>query len=510
VSATTAQALLEWEDANPLLKGVPCDFTFESVHEALSYDPSQEWDRDSVQLAQMRRLTHRVKHVFVATRFCVDFSIKFLENLVTGLIERDPRKTDNKARLYVTGAFKGRDWTSVPWFPSSAGGMVLEGITGVSKTHTVERVLRLLPHQVIEHEGSQEYGWKELKQLLYLVVPMPSTARIGPFLLAVALQMDKVLGTSYTPELTKRSGLSDDKRAVLVLHWLTVHRCGYLIVEECQERNLHSEVLSLDFLTFFLRALNWGVPVCLIGNPKALSSIRSHVQDGRRFSMGHWFTAEPAWHPMSDVWAKDLVPSLWGWSPCSEPDDAIPNLEALLWRRTGGVPGFLAQLRKEALDVAISDGRKSVNREDIEKGFRGRGMAANHRLIDALVRRDAGALSTLTDVPASQILDRWKELQLVRPQGASGNGHQPQGRKAPAHGQSKQADDPGSSKTEPVVNPAPPIDLPPQPKADSSSTQRSTTTASASNAELPSSREAPPPEYSSSEQATDRRSVGKR
>lgn len=407
------QTYFEWEDANPLLKDIPLGLTFESLGMILPHDPKLLWEDIETPMNRMSRVIRKIDQVFVVTKTLVDFALQFMGLLIQGLEARDPRIANSRARLYETGRFKGMPLAQLPWLSGMAGGMVLEGMTGVSKSMVIKRILQFLP-QVVAHKASDDYGWTQLKQLVYLVVPMPSSARLGPFLLEVVMQMDAVLGTSYATSMAT-SRLSDDKRAVLVLHWLSVHRCGFLIVEECQERNLPQQVFGSDFLSIFLRAMNWGIPVCVVGNPKALATIRTFTQDGRRFSAGHWFTFEPVWDFRTSVWRKDFVPGIWGWSPVEAEHQHIPNLEQYLWKKTGGIPGFLAILRRESLMSAWRAGRKHVEQADVEAAYMGRAMAMHHRLIDALTTYDAGTLAALTDVPADSIVARWQELGFLEP-----------------------------------------------------------------------------------------------
>ena len=289
---TEHQSFFEWEDENPLLKLIPLNISFSSMGLLLAHDPKVLWEGENIEESRLPRLIGRIRRVFIVTKIAVEFALQFFELLIEGLEARDPRLEKNRSRIFDTGRFKGKALSDLPWFSDSAAGMVVEGITGVAKTFILKRVLSLIP-QTCAHAASPEYGWHSLTQLIYLVVPMPSSSRQGAFLLDVALGMDKVLGTSYADSLRSRD-YSDDKRAVLVLHWLSAHRCGALIVEECQERNLPSSVFGSEFLSLFLRAMNWGIPVVVLGNPKALSTIKTFTQDGRRFSVGHWFTDRKA------------------------------------------------------------------------------------------------------------------------------------------------------------------------------------------------------------------------
>ncbi|MEQ1684279.1 MAG: hypothetical protein ABL916_11565 [Burkholderiaceae bacterium] len=402
----------EWRRANPLLKHIPAQMTFEKMGMALRYDPRSAWGGVLPPVDQMHVHCYGIKDLFAPEYQHIDAAMRFLSMVHVSLNQRDPRLPRNRALLYEQGRLKGKVLKAVPWRaenPWNMGGAmggVIEAITGEGKTLFVQRLTSLFAHQVVDHEASEENGWIDFKQLVYLRVFMPTGAGKAGFILEIAKEMDRLLGTSYAAELTSY-GKEVEKQLVLLLIWLSVHRCGMLIIEEAQERIISAVDFGKEFLLFFLKVLNWDIPLLLIGNPKALSHVRTFSQDNRRFSDAAWCTLEPITSWQDPAWKDDLVPAVWGYNVLSDPDEPIPNLPKFLWGLTGGSRSALARLRREALIAAISEGASSVTRKHVLKGYAGQSMRSLHSFIGAFVKKCVKLLDKFTDVPRERFAAKW-------------------------------------------------------------------------------------------------------
>lgn len=399
----SVEDFFEWEAANPLLAGLPGPMSYGEMEAYLDYDPADAWKEQPIPDEERRGAAEKVIHRFVPVHRCVDAAMRLHQGLLNGLKARDPRLPQNRAAIYERAALAKTPLKHLPWFSSGAPGFVFSGSTGEGKSMLIERYLAGIP-QVIVRPANTEYGWLDLKQLVWLKVSMPANGgRLG-LLAEVAAAMDGVLGTDYSRQL-RAHGTTIDVQLVMVLIWLNTHRCGLFVIEETQERTAKTATFGAEFLTYFLKILNWGIPTLLIGNPKALKAVEDFVQDGRRFAEA-WIDFYPISDPQDPEWDA-LVLALWRWRTTKEPDEPLPDLESFLWSRTGGHRAALAVLRRESLTAAIDAGSEKVSKSHILTAFHSAGYRKRQRLIAGLVKKDIGSLETFSDFPVAGLAQQW-------------------------------------------------------------------------------------------------------
>jgi len=326
--------------------------------------------------------------------------------LYTGLKGRAPAAEDAKQFIYLSAQQLGKPIQVLPWNPSSARGMIIEAPTGSGKTHCVDVFLARLP-QVICHGHEPNCAWRALKQLVYLKVHMPADGSRGGFLTAAFFEIDIALGTDY---LERYRRWTIEKQLVALLHVLAVHRCGLLIIEEAQEQALSTGTFSADFRTFFLRILNWRIPLVLVGNPLAFTKIKHFAQDVDRFSEAGWHTLMPCLDPQSAEWREDWMPGLWAPTLLNEPDQPYPanstpneldsTLDGFVWKRTAGVPRYIARLRSIVNEVALKAGIPRITRELVDRVYLlDPRIQPLRRRIEAITSKRWQALASFDDMP---------------------------------------------------------------------------------------------------------------
>lgn len=382
---------------------------------ALIHSPVPLAGNCSVAKEQRRRLTDEYQRVFVPTHEAIRIADRILSSILHGLERRNPTWPEVQRWINSTQQWHGRIVDDIPWNPIHAKGMILEGMTGIGKSHVVERVLDLLP-QVVDHEPKGDWGMLKLRQLVWLKVPMPADHSRRGLLASILAEMDRVMETGYYKSMIRPSNRIETL-IVSVMQLLVQHRCGMLIIEEAQEANLGSKVFSRDFLNFFLRILNWGIPILIVGNPLSFVELRTHAQDVDRFSEGGWFTMLPAWGPESEIWKKSWLLGLWQPSLLDQSDAPFTSISSVpeandwasfLWQLTGGLPRQLARLRAEVMDRALVNNVPQITSDFVMQVFlqspRFSNVMARNR---ALANHDINALMGYRDLPLKQLREYW-------------------------------------------------------------------------------------------------------
>ena len=408
---------LEQSTTNPLRAAVGPMRSPGQLLQALINEPITPENVAQVPLAQRIALVDAFKTIFVPTEATLEIAIALQAMLYEGLDRRDPRLKNNRRFILDSAALKGQAFADVEPFPaedSTALGLTIEGITGLGKSMVVERFLNLFP-QVVGHGDDAACGWCALKQLVWLRVHLPSDGTRGGFLTAAFLELDRALGTGYAEQYAR---WTVERKLVIFLHLLSLHRCGLLVIEEAQDKALGELAPFADeFLTFFLRLLNYGVPTVLIGNPLAFVRLNRFSQNTSRFAEGGSFRLEPVMDPASDDWSSLWIPRLWKPTLLDEPDEdyrAVSDhpldktLEGFVWRRTAGIPRLVARLRREVQTRALMLGLSRVTAPLVDHVFHSsEKFTKEHPLIDAFVRKDAHALEAWRDIPSADYQKRW-------------------------------------------------------------------------------------------------------
>lgn len=388
---------------NPLLQDIPAPRSDYEWGAFLDYNPMQGAGRAGLTVKEATQLTENIRDIFVATEQIIEMTVAAHRILWEGLVQRDPRR-------YIGGAefqhLTIEQRSKLPFKPVDPSGMLVMGITQQGKSRFVQRFGQLLP-QVIDRDGSVP-GMKAMKQLVYLVVPMPVDKSRKGFLFNALMAMDGVLGSSYASENTSRRSI--EQLTEQLLRKLADHCCGLLILEEAQESNgIVMKNAGSDFAGLFMRILNAGLPMMVVGNPMAFKDLfeSHHSQTLARFHKGGVFVLDPPMHWTDPEWADDLVPTIWSATVLNEADEPVADLAERLWKKTGGFRHLLAPMRQRCLVLALERGSDRVTLEIFEEMMEE--PFGDSDLCDAFAGHDFTALSKCRDIPWKYFRDEWRE-----------------------------------------------------------------------------------------------------
>lgn len=400
--------------ANPLVKGLPPFLTGAQMADKLVHRPLSEVNWESAPLAQRAVVLNQLKLTFCVTEDSLRIAMALQSLLWDGLLARDPRLPEQRRMVYEVAEYDYKKIETMEWRDEFIGGITIRGITGVGKSAAVNRFLSLFP-KFIRHGRNEAAQWVEFCQLVYLKVPMPADGTRGGFLQNCLLEMDKVMGTDYYKRHQGKQW-TVERQLVNVLHYLSLHRCGLLIIEEAQQKNLAVSQFASDFLTFFLRLLNHSIPVVIIGNPLAFSVLDSFSQDQSRFSEYGDFRIGPTYDFRDEEWRDAWMSDLWRATLLDEEDELIEHLDELIWTYTAGFPRYVARLRRETLSVAIQMESTKVCRSHIEIAKMSPSMVGAGKLITAFIGRNWRDLEQFMDIPIAETRLRWLRLASSQPQ----------------------------------------------------------------------------------------------
>jgi hypothetical protein len=288
--------------------------------------------------------------------------------------------------------------------------MTTYGITGLGKSFEIERALKILP-KFIEHGASEEVGWANMKQVVWLKVGMSHDGSLGGLLFQILCELDAILDTEYSKDkaLVKSS---NEKLAVKIGIIFRNHGLGVLVIDEIQKRNFEGNGRGGLAATFFLRLLNFGIPVVLVGNPLGFDALYLFSQDVRRIGSGGTIAMHP--HEIDELdWTDCIVRAYWGINLLPDPYEVSDHDERvdLLYQYSGGIRAYACRIIVASQRMALDIGAPCVTKEIMEAVFLGDDFSDSDRGIIAGFRdKDPLILSNFEDIPWEYYRDNWASL----------------------------------------------------------------------------------------------------
>jgi len=158
---------------------------------------------------------------------------------------------------------------------STATSLSLIGCSGSGKSSTINRILSSYP-QVIYHE---KYNFT---QISYLKVDCPHDGSLYNLCIQFYRALDKELHLDYEKKYTKKR-FSVDTLLSKMSQDANQHAIGVLIIDEIQHLNRKRSGGAELMLNFFVTLVNViGLPVILVGTPKAREIFEKDLRSARR------------------------------------------------------------------------------------------------------------------------------------------------------------------------------------------------------------------------------------
>lgn len=393
-------------EGNILFRGLPPDMNFVELGQWLERSPRPgPWRPYEAKL--------EIESIFVASHSVVEIAAGVLDMMCAAAVAQDPRVLENRLRVTRVAEVLEAPASPMPGDPYEGlvMGMCVKGITGVGKSRIFKRLLGSIA-QVVEHENDAASHTLYLSQVTHLTIHLSGDGSPVAFLTGALASLDKVLGTTYLEDALKRRA-SVNTLLLIFMSKLVLHRVLLLVVEEAQQRNLDFTRYKAAFQSLFLHALNFGIPVVLVGNPAGINPLLESSQVRRRLTAGGDYRLDPVFDWRDAEWRLDIVPAIWGASPFSEPDAvwcSYDDLCQFLWDETGGFKSHLASLRTVALKIALRAGSCRVETGHVNRALLHPEFIGCRPLAQAFATRDVPSLHKFADADAAYYQEVWEAL----------------------------------------------------------------------------------------------------
>ena len=387
---------------NPLIEALIPMLKEEEIGPLLRYDPG--YDEQYRQWEPELRL-----HLIVdALRFVEPLSnhlalAQLLDCLLrSGYVGRNPfpRKAhllNHRARIERMKA----GLSALPLLQSTGREISVIGLSGVGKTTALKSILALYD-QIINH-GRYRGKPFTLRQLVYVKLECPQDGSLGGLCKAFFKEVDRLLETNTFRLYVKSGRRTVDEMLIDMAEVAARHFLGFLVIDEIQnlrEANGDGAARVHNFLVQLGNEL--GIPVVLVGTPKAQSILTGEFRRARRAS---GLGAFP-WDRMQEDGEWDVfTKALWRYQYVRKPIPLSDELRHALYFESQGITDLAVKLFMLAQIEAIARARddeevkveEEVTKALIEEVAQDR-LRYMQRFLNALRKNDPEALKKFEDI----------------------------------------------------------------------------------------------------------------
>ncbi len=395
----------QWPDLpeyrqNPFISRLPPVLAVEDALSALTDLPVYQ-DEERRYPAHLRsHCILRLGRYFDPMERQLQLESRFAALLRQGYVGRNPNTTDYLHRLqngYERVVQRDLQASSHP-VESTAFGFALIGCSGIGKSRSVERVLRLYP-QTIHHLDPFS-----LEQVTWLKLDCPYKGSAKQLCISFFHEMDKILGHTRFQARYGSSRHSVDEMVVHMAEIADRHALGVLVIDEIQHLAQAPGAGRDDLLNFLVTLVNKiGIPVMIIGTPAALPLLQGAFRQARRASG----LGSLVWERMANeaTW-NSFVERMWRFQWTQEPAPLTSEIRAVLYEESQGIIDVIIKLFMLAQLHAIQLGVLRGRAERLDAGLLRHVARESFHLIapmiTALKRDDRTALLEYGDLTPLQ------------------------------------------------------------------------------------------------------------
>lgn len=382
---------------NPLLETLPPILSEKVAIEVLSKYP--EYSEDNMNLPPEVRiqLPQRLKKYFQPFIKHFDLERKFSAALRWGYVDRNPLAIQDVERLqnWYQDIQQGIIRPSViADAETSSLGLTMLGISGIGKSSALNRIISYYPQHIIH----TEYKGKTLtlSQLTWLKLDCPPDGSLRALCLKFFQLVDHILGTNYFQQYTPAKKMTAASMLPAMGIIAYTHRLGVLVIDEIQNLSVAHSGGAEEMLNWFVSLVNEiGVPVVLIGTPKAEPILQDEFRKARRGSgQGDLY-----WDRITDMddWTL-LIEGMWDYQWTKTQVPYIEEFAQVLYEESQGIVDIAIKLFMLAQCQAIAAGGKEMITPEVIRNVSKKSLRLVKPMLEALKSGDPEKIALYPDI----------------------------------------------------------------------------------------------------------------
>lgn len=245
----------------------------------------------------------------------------------------------------------------------TTNGFALLGVSGLGKSTTLRHVLGRYP-QVIRHSRYNGIPFNET-QITWIHMDCPNDGSLKGLCEVFFEHIDTLLGTSYFSQYSGKS-ITLNKMRIAMARIARTYHLGVIVIDEIQALAVAKDesipVKTLNFLVTLVNTI--GVPVILIGTPRALTFLQKEFQQAKRASG----QGDALWEHMQndDAW-RMFVRAIWKYQYTRHKVDLTKEMSDALFEEAVGIPFLAVNIYMLVQEYAIYSGRETFTPQTIHK-----------------------------------------------------------------------------------------------------------------------------------------------
>jgi hypothetical protein len=393
---------------NPLLEGLTLASNENELFPLIARDPFRQsfWKQNNQDIDLFRSY---MQQVVIPTKTFLRGGLAIHRTLKTSLYQQNPNLSENQKKYFMTGS----SLVSTAFVRGIHEGLVIEGITGLGKSHLIQSSLSTIP-RCIERENIS--GVERVVQINWIYLDLTSVASVEALAHRIVETVDSILNCNGKLfELTFKGVRSAQAKMEASIRLLKTHFCGIVVIDEIQYENFAISTAAA-MRAWILRIANVGIGLIFSGNPlgfqlKLPNKPKDQEQHSTQILRRLFSSDNIRLDPAPSVDDPNWITFTKGINRCRMVGEAHPydrKLELLKFSHTGGFNDFYVELHCSIEKLLAQNPRNIVDEDLINLAARKSSKLTKMKpLISAFTQKDSMALRLCTDVDYDYYQNLW-------------------------------------------------------------------------------------------------------